>query len=131
MNTKTKGDVGELLVAAELTNAGWIVSFPFSENARYDLIAEKNSELRRIHVKTVNPKKGILELNCRSSNNLSVIYYSPKDFEFLAAVDLESKEIYYIPSCKLNKNSLKLRLIKTKNSQKKKINLASNFKQFN
>jgi hypothetical protein len=44
-NTKLKGDIAELRVAAALTQAGYAVSKPLGENQRYDLIADDGKRL--------------------------------------------------------------------------------------
>jgi len=128
-DTKTKGSVGELLVAADLLRIGWNISFPYGENTKYDLIIEKEGNIKRIQVKSVFPRKGVLHINCRSSNNWSINKYLSTDFEFIAAVDLESHKIYYIPSNKIRNRLINLRLVQTSNNQKKKINLASDYLQ--
>ncbi len=104
-----------------------MVSFPISENTQYDLIIEKNGKMKRVQVKTVVPKNGVMIINCRSSNNWDVINYSKKDFEILAAVDIISKNIYYIPVKHINKSCINLRLTASKNKQEKNINLAKSF----
>ncbi|MBI2444358.1 MAG: hypothetical protein HYV42_03925 [Candidatus Magasanikbacteria bacterium] len=128
MHTKLKGDIGELVVAVKLLQDGWHVAFPYGENLKYDLVVEKQGIMKRVQVKSVFPKNGVLHVNCRSSNNWSVIHYQPEDFEILATVDLESKEVYFIPSKQISKTLIDLRLIPTKNKQKSKINYAEDFK---
>jgi len=127
MNTKLKGDIGELIVAHNLLKKGWSVSMPYGENNRYDLIIEKDGLMKRVQVKACTPKDGVLHVNCRSSNNWSVIKYTEKDFEILAAVDLNTEIVYYISSKNINKSVFDLRLVQTKNNQKKKVNYAENF----
>jgi len=48
---KSIGSRGELLVAQELIKRDWGISFPFGDNAYYDLIAEKANHICRIQVK--------------------------------------------------------------------------------
>jgi len=73
------------------------------------------------------PRKGVLHINCRSSNNWSVSHYQERDFEILAAVNLETGKVYFIPSAKMRKSLIDLRLTSTKNNQKKGINMADEF----
>jgi hypothetical protein len=127
MHTKLKGDIGELMVAQNLLENGWHVAFPYGENLKYDLVAEKEGIFRRIQVKTVNPRDGALKINCRSSNNWSVYYYSTIDFETLAAVDLQNRNVYYIPSARMHKSLIIIRIDKSKNGQQKGINFANEF----
>ena len=127
MHTKLKGDIGELITAQELLRRGWHVAFPYGENLKYDLIIEKEGIIKRVQVKTVIPKNGVLHINCRSSNNWSVIHYSKDDFEVLAAVDLIANKVYFIPSEKIGKSLINIRIEPAKNYQKKGINLAEQF----
>ena len=127
MNTKTKGDIGELIIATELVKKGWSVSIPFGENNRYDLIIEKNGKIKRLQVKSVFSKNGVMNINCRSSNNWSVKSYTEKDFEILVAVDLSTNIVYYIDSKCLKKRLINLRIRPTKNNQQSKINNAKDY----
>ncbi len=51
MNSKVKGNIGELRIAHEFVKWGCTVSFPFGDNARYDLVVEINVELKKIQIK--------------------------------------------------------------------------------
>jgi hypothetical protein len=46
------GDVGEAEAISELRRSGYTVSVPFDDSAPYDLIAEKDTELTTIQVKS-------------------------------------------------------------------------------
>ena len=112
MHTKLKGDIGELMVATELLRAGWHIAFPYGENLKYDILAEK---------------EGVLRVNCRSSNNWSVLHYKPEDFEILAVADLKNHKVYFISSGRVTRNLINLRISPPKNGQRKKVNLAEDF----
>jgi len=53
-----------------------------------------------------------------------------KDFEVLAAVDLTTREVYFISSTRITRNLFNIRLSETKNSQKKGIHFACDFMNF-
>lgn len=127
MHTKQKGDIGELIAAQEFLRRGWHVAFPYGENMKYDLIIEKDATCKRVQVKAVYPRKGVLHVNCRSSNNWSVKSYCSQDFDLLVAVNLESNQVYFIPSDKMNTALFDLRIEPPKNGQKKKINFVNDF----
>lgn len=127
MHTKLKGDIGELIVATELLRTGWHVAFPYGENLKYDIVAEKEGVFKRIQVKAVTPQNGVLRVNCRASNNWSVLHYTPKDFEMLAVADLTNRKVYFIPSGRMTRNLINLRISPPKNGQKRKVNLAEDF----
>jgi Holliday junction resolvase-like predicted endonuclease len=131
MHIKTKGYIAELYVTARLIEDGWRVLSPVGENHRYDLVAEKEGVFIRIQVKYVTPKNGVLAVNCRSSNNWSVLHYSSKEIDIIAVFNSENKSIYYIPVSKINRSLFKLRINPAKNKQKAKIHLAEEFVNLN
>ena len=127
MHTKSKGKIAELNVSAKFIELGWTILHPLSEATRYDLAAEKNGKFLRVQVKYVTPNNGILHVNCKSSNNWSVLSYSPKEIDILVAFDSVSKKIYFIPAKQLNVSSIKLRINPTLNKQQKRIRFAREF----
>lgn len=60
MNSKAKGNLGEIAVAHEFIKWGCTVSFPFGDNARYDLIIDDGKNLKKVQVKYTD---------CKSENN--------------------------------------------------------------
>jgi hypothetical protein len=52
----------------DFVRAGYLVSIPFGENHRYDLIIEKDFVLSRVQVKTGRLRKGVVIFNCFSSH---------------------------------------------------------------
>ena len=116
-----------MYVTARLIEDGWRVLHPIGENNRYDLVAERDGKFIRIQVKYVTPKKGVLDVNCRSSNNWSVLHYSAKEIDVIAAYNAQTRDIYYIPVSKINRSLIKLRIFPTKNNQKININSAEKF----
>ena len=126
---KTKGDIAELAVSKRLIEEDWKILFPYGENHRYDLVAEKNNKFLRIQVKYSTPKNGVLEVNCRSSNNWSVLHYTSKDIDMIAVYNPKSEKVYFIPVSEINHSLIKLRIEPSKNNQKLKIHLAENFSE--
>ena len=68
-DTKSIGDRSELAVMSALISLGYMISIPFGENHRYDLIADRDGVLLRIQVKTGRVKNGVLEFACSSSHS--------------------------------------------------------------
>ncbi len=129
LQKKTKGDIAELAVAKKLIENGWKVLFPYGENHRYDLVIEQDNKFVRVQVKYATPKDGVLEVSCRSSNNWSVLHYSPKDIDIIAAYNPHDGEIYFIPVSEINRSVFKLRIAPAKNNQKLRIHLAKDFSE--
>ena len=131
MHKKTKGTIAEMIVASRLLEEGWRVLFPSEEHCRYDLVPEKNGKFVRVQVKYVTPKNGALEINCRSSNNWSVLHYTPEEIDVLAAYNPSDRSVYFIPVKSINRSSLKLRLQTARNNQKSRIRMAKDFTELN
>lgn len=130
MHKKTKGSIAEMVVAAKLMEKEWKVLFPFGENCRYDLVAEKDGKFVRVQVKYVTPRNGALDVGCKSSNNWNVDKYTAEQVDFIAVYDSQNKDVYFVPSSKFNSSSIILRLSKTKNNQRVGIKKAENFSFF-
>lgn len=127
MHKKTKGSIAEMEIASKLLKNGWNVLFPFGENNRYDLVAEKDGKFTRVQVKYVTPKNGTLDVGCKSSNNWSVDKYTADQVDFIAVYNSENRDVYFVPSSKFNSSSIKLRVEKTKNNQKIGVKQANDF----
>ncbi len=127
MHKKTKGSIAELAVATRLLKEGWHVLLPYGENTRYDLIAEQNGRFVRIQVKYTTPKMGVLPVNCCSSNNWSVLQYTPAEIDVIAVYNSHDERIYFVPVTQLPKGHMKLRLDPPKNNQRVKVRYAAQF----
>lgn len=125
--TKLKGDIAEAFVTFLLKQKGFNVLIPWGEDNRYDIVSEKNGIFKRIQVKYVTPKNGVLDVALRSSNNYNIIHYSRKDVDIIAAYSPEQK-VYFVPLANIKKiRKCTLRLEPTKNKQKKKVVPASKY----
>jgi len=129
LSKKAKGTIAELAVAKKFIEKGWRVLFPYGENHPYDLVAEKDEKFLKVQVKYCTPKGGILVVNCRSSNNWSVLHYTAKDIDLIAAYNPKDQKIFYVPVSQINYSEIKLRLEPSKNNQKSKIHFAENFSE--
>lgn len=50
-HTKDKGDLGVAKAFADLVARGWLVLFPTTEHAPFDLVAYRDGEFKRVQVK--------------------------------------------------------------------------------
>lgn len=128
LSKKKKGDVAELAVAAHFLKNGYQVLFPYGEDARYDFIVESKGLFKRVQVKYVTPKDGVLEVSCRSSNNWSTRAYLVNEIDILVAYDSRSELIYFIDVKIIGKRSLRLRLLASKNNQIKGVRNAEDYR---
>lgn len=68
MNTKQQGDVGVAMAIAYYTKEGYVVCYPLTDNARYDLIVEKDGVISRVQCKCTDAiEKGSYNVNLRTS----------------------------------------------------------------
>ena len=95
-NTKTAGDVAEIVASAELIKAGYVVSRPLSDNAPYDLIYDSGSKLRRAQVKGRTSANGkiTVELYCNARSYSGK--YESTDFDDIIIVDLDTYKVAII-----------------------------------
>jgi hypothetical protein len=63
---KTKGDLAELKVAADLVTRGCSLYIPFGEDNDYDLIADYRRRLHRVQVKYARSNGKIVKVKCLS-----------------------------------------------------------------
>ena len=124
MHKKRKGSIAELAVATRLMKEGWNVLVPYGENTRYDLVAERGDRFLRIQVKYSTPKDGRLYVNCRSSNNWSILPYTAKEIDVIAIYNVRDESISFVPVAKMRKSAMYLRLDPTKTNQRLRVRFA-------
>lgn len=66
-NTKAVGEISEIAVVLRLMRAGYDVSRPFGDNARYDLVIDDGARLSRVQVKTARLRAGKIQFATSSS----------------------------------------------------------------
>jgi PD-(D/E)XK endonuclease len=131
--TKTKGDLGVLKAQLDLTQKGYIVSWPMTEHAPFDLVITNLSGSRTVQVKTRSiDHSGGLEVRLASvwKNRRGVVR---KEVNKLL-VDLycifcpETDHCYYIRSVDVKK-TIKLRVRIPKNGQRRNIKFAADYRE--
>lgn len=131
---KQKGDLAELLVAADLRRRGFKVAFPYGEDWDYDLIVERRGCLERVQVKYAESDGARLLVRGRSHSLTNgkvraVKRYTAETIDWLAVYDATSGRCYYVPAIELGHGmyTLTLRLSPARNNQRLKIRLATNY----
>jgi Holliday junction resolvase-like predicted endonuclease len=132
--TKAKGDLAELMVAADLRRKGYKVAFPYGEDWDYDLILDHGGKLERVQVKYAESDGAVLTVRCRSHSLTNgkvrqVKHYTAAMIDWLAVYDRATERCYYIPATKLGlgRSMLHLRLTPTLNGQRLGINFADDY----
>ena len=70
METREKGTLTESKILAAFVEAGYLVSLPFGDGHKYDLIIDDGRHLQRVQCKTGRVRKGSLLFNaCSFSGN--------------------------------------------------------------
>jgi hypothetical protein len=132
-HTKTLGDLGVLKAQLDLTQKGFIVSWPLSEHAAFDLVITNRNGSRTVQVKTRSlSKSGTLEVRMLSvwKNSRGVVRKQVDR----AMIDIycvycpETDECYYVKPPP-GVSTIKLRVRSPKNGQSKRVRLARDHRQ--
>jgi hypothetical protein len=131
-DTKSIGDRYEVMVIAALVCRGYLVSIPFGENHRYDVIADDGERLLRIQIKTGRLKNGIIKFHCNSSHGhrrsgpTSTRPYFGQ-VEYLGVYCPENGKVYLVPESELVATGAHMRVAPCLNQQMRKIRWAAEY----
>ena len=127
--TTHKGDVAELMAAAELLRRGYRVSRPLSNGIPYDLIVDDGQKLFKVQVKKASPTAGGFRINlCSSKHHRGrerVLYTDTCDA--VVAVDCDGNRFFVFFGPELQIGEIRLRIDAPRNNQKLKLNLHSHY----
>lgn len=130
-DTKFKGDVSELRVAASLTEAGYAVSKPLGDSQRYDLIIDDGQRLARVQVKTGRIRGDVVMFNCCSTHGHRRTSLTTRPYqgqiELLAVFCPDNGKVYLVPEADLTRSKIQLRLAAPRNNMAKTIRWASRY----
>jgi hypothetical protein len=126
-DTKSIGELSELIVAVSLSRAGYFVSKPLGESTRYDLVIDKDGRLSRVQVKTGRLRNGVIIFNTYSTHyhrkgDSCKSYKGDVDFFGIYCPELHS--VYLIPIADTAKLSGTIRVHETKNRQHSQVRWA-------
>src|SRR2546430_291368 len=98
---KQKGDLAEMLVAADLVRRGYKVALPYGEDWDYDLIVERGDRLERVQVKYTESNGAVICVRARTHSLtngrvIAVKRYTAALIDWLAVHDRTSDRCYYI-----------------------------------
>ena len=134
---KTKGDLAELKVAADLLSRGYRISFPYGEDCDYDLICDTGDRLHRIQVKHTTSNGVVMAVKCFSHSLTNgrirrTKRYTASSIDWLAVFDRSSGRCFYVPAEELGagRSMIHLRLLETRNGQRKGIRFATDYESF-
>lgn len=130
-HTKDKDDLGVAKAYADLVTKGFMVLFPTTEHAPFDLVAYADGAFHRVQVKYRSARGGAVHLNLRSTwSDRNGVHSAPIDKAAVDAICIycpETDECYYIRPTD-HGASVNLRITPTRNGQRKRILEAAAFR---
>ncbi|HEV2062188.1 MAG TPA: group I intron-associated PD-(D/E)XK endonuclease [Solirubrobacteraceae bacterium] len=135
---KRKGDVAELMVAADLARRGHRILFPYGEDCDYDLVAERpDGRFERVQVKYSTSDGEVIRVRCRSFSLTNgkvrmTKKYTADTIDWIAVYDPTSARCYYVPASELGegRSYLHLRLAPARSGQRLGIRPAEDYLSF-
>jgi hypothetical protein len=128
-DTKSVGDLSEVIVLYAFVTMGYQVSVPWGENHRYDLIVEMDETLRRVQVKTGRLRMGSILFNAYSShahrNGRPRSYKGDADYFGVYCPDV--RRVFLVPVADVTETVGCLRWERARNSQSRKIRWADRY----
>ena len=132
-HTKDKGDLGVAKAHADLVARGWLVLFPTTEHAPFDLVAYRDGEFQRVQVKYRSAESGKLYVQFSSFwADRNGTHIQPID---KAAIDVvcvycpETDLCYYLDPSRF-RAGVTLRVTTARNGQRRGVREASGFVEF-
>src|SRR4051812_9262224 len=112
---KAKGDLAELMVAADLLRRGHKVAIPYGEDWDFDLIVCRAGALERVQVKHTCSDGRVITVRCRSHSLTNgkvreVKKYTAAMIEWIAVWDATSERCYYVPASMLGQGRAMIHL---------------------
>ena len=109
---KQQGDTAELKFMLINQELGYIISKPFGDNSKYDLIVDTGDELQRIQIKSTSRKdtsSGMDCYNCLVCSGRKVKQkYSDSDIDYVVIYVIPEDTWYKIPINEINGKTVKL-----------------------
>jgi PD-(D/E)XK endonuclease len=122
---KAKGDLAEIIIAADLVRRGYKVAIPYGEDWDYDLIVCRDERLERVQCKYTTSDGMVITVRCRSHSLTNgkvraVKRYTAAMIDWLAVYDATTDRCYYVPAAELGDgmNMMHLRLVAARNNQR-------------
>lgn len=120
-HTKDKGDLGVAKAHADLVSKGFLVLFPTTEHAPFDLVAYRDHRFRRVQVKYRSCVRGAVEVRFSSSwSDRHGSHAKPVDkssIDLLCIYCPETDACYYLDPSDF-RASVTLRLVASRNQQR-------------
>ena len=133
---KAKGDLAELMIAADLLRRGYKVALPYGEDWDYDLILCRGSSFERVQVKYATGDGRIVPVRCQSHSLTNgrvreTKRYTSATIDWLAVYDVTTNACFYVPAAELGegRSILSLRLVPTLSGRREGIQWAVDYRE--
>ena len=129
-HTKNKGDLGVAKAHCDLVEKGYIVMFPTTEHAPFDLVAYDGTNFVRIQVKYRKAVKGSVQIRLESwwadKNGSHGVPIDKNQVDVFCVFCPDTDRCYYFRPENMHLH-FSIRIAAPKNNQRKRVNLAENF----
>lgn len=129
-HTKNKGDLGVAKAYCDLVEKGFLVLFPSTEHAPFDLVAYDGKRFIRIQVKYRRAVKGSVQIRLENwwadKNGLHSKFLERNQVDVFCVYCPDTNKCYYFKPENI-KTYFSLRVDVPKNNQSKKIHFADDF----
>ena len=129
-HTKTKGDLGVMAAAFDLTKKGFIVCNPMTEHAPFDLIAYRDGQSLRVQVKYRTLSNGCLKLQFigvwADRHGVHIRRVDKSEIDIVCIYSPDTERCYYVDpqACQ---HTIYLRVTPAANCQSMDVNLAADY----
>lgn len=129
-HSKTIGIIGEQVLISEFIKKGFNVLTPIGDNLPYDFVVELEGRFIKIQVKTTEKViDGCMIFQTNHSNPYTRVNhkYSKSEIDYFGLYCIENGFIGLIPIEECDSKAIKLRMVDTKNHQRKHVRFASDY----
>lgn len=132
-HTKDKGDLGTAKAHADLVSQGFVVLFPATEHAAFDLVAYRDSRFHRVQVKYRSARLGGISVQFRSvwadRHGTQMKPSDKEEVDVLCVYCPETDQCYYVRPSN-HRLSVTLRVVPARNGQARNVLPAEAFRRF-
>lgn len=129
-HTKDKGDLGVAKAHCDLVEKGFIVLFPATEHAPFDLVAYKENRFVRLQIKYRRAVNGAIQIPIKSwwsdKNGSHGKLIDKTQIDLFCVYCPDTDQCYYFKPETVEK-CFTLRISTPKNNQAKRVNFADDF----
>lgn len=129
-HTKTKGDLGVMAAAFDLTKKGFIVCYPMTEHAPFDLLAYRDGQSLRVQVKYRALTGGYVEVQFKSCwadrHGVHVSHIDKNDVDVFCIFCPDNERCYYVDPQQF-RTAARLRIEPAANNQREDVNAADEY----